>query len=62
MPKKIYLFDYNDAMVTPLEGDTVYIREDAFIKKACEFLFKNYHGEKLSTRMIENFRKYLKGE
>ena len=34
MPKKIYLFDYNDAMVTPIEGDTVYVREDAFIEKA----------------------------
>ena len=36
MPEKIYLFDYNDAMVTPIEGDTVYVREDAFIKKACD--------------------------
>ena len=36
MPEKIYLFDYNDAMVTPLEGDTTYIREDAFIEKACD--------------------------
>ncbi len=38
MPERIYLFDYNDAMVTPLEGDTVYIREDAFIDKAAEWL------------------------
>ena len=42
MPERIYLFDYNDAMVTPLEGDTTYVREDAFIEKACEW-FKS-HG------------------
>ena len=41
MPEKIYLFDYNDAMVTPLEGDTIYVREDAFIEKACEWLYDN---------------------
>lgn len=38
MPEKIYLFDYNDALVTPLEGDTVYVREDSFIEKACKFI------------------------
>lgn len=38
MPERIYIFDYNDAMVTPLEGDTVYVREDAFIEKACSIL------------------------
>ncbi len=38
MPEKIYLLDYNDAMVTPLEGDTTYVREDAFIEKAQLFL------------------------
>lgn len=37
MPKRIYLFDYNEAMVTPLEGDTVYVREDAFIEKALKW-------------------------
>ena len=40
MPEKIYIFDYNDAMITPIEGDTVYVREDAFIEKACEY-FRN---------------------
>ena len=28
MPERIYLFDCNDAMITPLEGDTEYIRKD----------------------------------
>ena len=45
MPKRIYLFDYNDAMVTPLEGDTVYVREDAFIEKAVEWLSNNLAKE-----------------
>ena len=39
MPERVYLFDYNDAMVTPLEGDTVYVREDAFIDKVADRLF-----------------------
>ena len=38
MPERIYIFDYNDAMVTPLEGDTTYVREDAFIEKVCDWL------------------------
>ena len=41
MPERVYLFDYNDAMVTPLEGDTTYVREDAFIEKAVQFI-KDY--------------------
>lgn len=35
--------------------------KDAFIEKACKFLFENYHGEKLSLRMIDDFRKHMKG-
>ncbi len=37
-----------------------YVRKDAFIEKASKFLFDNYHGEKLSLKMIENFKKYMK--
>ena len=73
MPEKIYIFDYNDAMVTPLEGDTVYVREDAFIEKAADFLY-NYnqkqvlkHGARATlgcgeyTINVDEFRKYMKG-
>ena len=28
MPERIYLFDCNETMTTPLEGDTEYIRKD----------------------------------
>ena len=65
MPDKIYIFDYNDAMVTPLEGDTVYVREDAFIKKACEYLMEYEFNDSPTIadrrKRVENFKKYIEG-
>lgn len=64
MPKKIYLFDYNDAMVTPIEGDTMYVREDAFIENACEFLKDHLAGYDICEddieRSIESFKLAMK--
>ena len=60
MPKRIYLFDYNDAMVTPLEGDTVYVREDAFIEKAAEWLDKTLRDTDFYENEIELFIKVFK--
>ena len=72
MPERIYIFDYNDAMVTPMEGDTVYIREDAFIEKVAIWLNNCFisHDEYgvISTQfdteeeMFEDFKNYMKGE
>ena len=62
MPEKIYIFDYNDAMVTPLEGETVYVREDAFIERAEEWLRKNQKGFILTDKDITDFVNYMKGE
>ena len=67
MPKKIYLFDYNDAMVTPIEGDTVYVRKDAFIEKACEWLRDNYlkypNEDCADTiKFVMDFKEYMKRE
>ena len=66
MPERIYLFDYNDAMVTPLEGDTTYVREDAFIEKAAEYLSYHLDTSKIDVNykfdFIEEFRKAMKGE
>jgi hypothetical protein len=72
MPERVYLFDYNDAMVTPLEGDTVYVREDAFMKKAENFLEMLGYGFTITDnithanydeeQLIEDFRKYMEGE
>ena len=68
MPEKIYLFDYNDAMVTPLEGDTIYVREDAFIEKACGWLKENGGSYWMddydlpTDDLVNDFKKYMKGE
>lgn len=70
MPERIYIFDYNDAMVTPLEGDTMYVREDAFIKKACEWIKDNgshyidiVNGQLILKKVIiKDFKNYMKGE
>ena len=59
MPEKIYIFDYNDAMVTPLEGDTVYVREDAFIEKAVEWINKNFN---MPDDFNKKKKKAMKGE
>ena len=62
MPKRIYLFDYNDAMVTPIEGDTVYVREDAFIEKAAEWLSEIENGTTITDidKFVEEFKKAMK--
>ena len=70
MPERIYIFDYNDAMVTPLEGDTTYVREDAFIDKACELLVDciedfmarrmEIWDEECKKQTLENLRNALK--
>ena len=72
MPEKIYLFDYNDAMVTPLEGDTIYVREDAFIEKACFYIknmvlditYSDVDGKDnyKIDEFIEDFKKAMKDE
>ena len=66
MPEKIYIFDYNDAMVTPLEGDTVYVREDAFMEKAINWLRNELINfeEPVDTEktFLEDFIKYMKGK
>ena len=66
MPEKIYIFDYNDAMVTPIEGDTAYVREDAFIEKAVDYIAHNMrcNGYTLQTKVkfIKGFVNYMKGE
>lgn len=56
MPERIFIFDYSEAMVTPLEGDTVYVREDAFIEKACDYLKEH---TLLSNLTIDDFRKAM---
>lgn len=70
-PEKIYVYIPDDDIVGTASTQKgfphqfvteEYTRTDAFIEKACKFLFDNYHGEKLSLKMIENFKKYMEGE
>ena len=67
-PEKIYLDSYGSGFSHGFhtnklnDNDIEYTRTDAFIEKACKYLFENYHGEKLSLRMIEDLKNYMKGE
>ena len=76
-PEKIYLEwycigdkKYREWVITPKTNDEPiqYIRFDAFIEKACEWLKKNGCGywlddSALSNKdLIEEFKKYMKGE
>lgn len=66
MPERIYLFDYNDAMVTPLEGDTVYVREDAFIEKVSAWIKKRFSetdwrfNQDYTGMLINDFKETIK--
>jgi hypothetical protein len=43
------------------EKDIEYVRKDAFIEKACQWLYDNLHWADPSD-FLENFEKYMKGE
>ena len=67
-PEKIYLQPlenneiYNHWYTLKLNNDFIeYTRTETFLEDACKFLFENYHGEKLSLRMIDEFRNHMKG-
>ena len=66
MPERIYIFDYDDAMVTPLKGDTVYVREDAFIEKARKWFIKRTNiSQEIETNedgepLADSYIKYAK--
>ena len=64
MPVRIYLFDCNDAMVTPLEGDTEYVRKDSFIEKVCAFLKDRIEHDSIdypmaTMHLIDDFQKFM---
>ena len=69
-PEKIYIFenpilDFTKLSVKQSDTDIEYIRADAFIEKACEWL-RNYvnpiAGTYLFEEDIEKFKNYMKGE
>ena len=64
MPERIYLFDCNDAMTTPLEGDTEYVRKDSFIEKVCAFLKDRIEHDSIdypmaTMHLIDDFQKFM---
>lgn len=72
-PDKIYLEkEYpnngvlpNGLNYTPSSTDIEYIRTDAFIEKACEWLgpvFKDLAGYYGGAELLEDFKNYIKGE
>lgn len=74
-PEKIYLDPALDALTKALsektEDDVEYIRTDAFIEKACEWLSKHFYDDVYEIRddegtfidadlLIEDFENYMK--
>ena len=66
-PEKIWVHELSaKELNVPLkEYHIEYVRADAFIEKACEWLepvMKNYAGYYAGTDILEDFKKYMKGE
>lgn len=73
-PKKIYLTQlmlFATPTISSSDNDVEYIRTDAFIEKACEFMCNNidkqltiYHNNTWRKRdeFIEAFRQFMKEE
>ena len=67
-PEKIYLNPIQDALTDMLsektDGDIEYIRTDAFIEKAEEFLYEKLNSGEMECGdiavFIEKFRNYMK--
>lgn len=51
-----------DEKIRRISETRVEMEKEVWLEKACEYLFENYHGEKLSLRMIDDFKNYMKGE
>lgn len=67
-PEKIYYAPYGDMRenVPITDNDIEYIRKDAFIERACEWLYLqlneiNMKGEDMKN-FLKDFRIYMKGE
>ena len=77
--EKIYLYHYStdgiyEVETKPLEGTIEYIRADAFMKKACDWIKESITNNSECNRiiskkgiitmglLIEDFRNYMEGE
>jgi hypothetical protein len=78
-PEKIYVSNYSSGLTYNWHNerlavnDMEYIRTDAFIKKACQFIEEHHHEFSFwnteeyelgfsTQKFIEDFKKYIKGE
>jgi hypothetical protein len=63
-PEKIYYAPYGDIRedYPVTDNDIEYIRKDAFMEKAEEWLRKNQEGFILTNKDIIDFINYMKGE
>lgn len=68
-PEKLYYAPYGDIREDhPItDNDIEYIRTDAFIEKACDYLQKNiwriiYEEAEFRQRFVTDFENYMKGE
>ena len=62
-PEKIYVHEASAPELTEkLPYHLEYIRKDAFMKKACEWLKNNLQGVVGGNIYIDDFRKYMEGE
>ena len=69
-PEKIYIDDFGSELSFDwhkehcYEKDIEYIRTDAFIEKACEFIetYPHLFMGVLRSEVIEDFKNYMKGE
>ena len=60
-PTKIYLDEDESWNLTNPNGYSIeYVRKDAFIEKACEFLYSS--SILRNTHIVERFKEYMKGE
>ena len=63
-PEKIYLYPYPtdgiyDVETEPLEGTVEYARTNIFIEKAVSYIQQHWIW---NTKIIEDFKKHMKGE
>ena len=63
-PEKIYLNPIRDALTemlsTKTDGDIEYIRKDAFVEKAEEFIYSALNDGIMGTANIEDFMRLFK--
>ena len=67
-PERIWINSPQDLPCSSIDSNSIeYIRTDAFIEKACEYIKEHlfdYWSQSVTneSKFIEDFKKYMKGE